>query len=268
MRFLRNKEENVSKKVWFFLAYTVCFAIIAGAVFSVFIINKKSFIWVPDGLQQHFNALLYYRSWPLSILDTLVTEHKVSVPLWDMQIGLGSDVLTTLHYYVIGDPLNLLSVFVPDEKYMELFYNTMVLVRIYLAGLAFSAYCRYHGQKPYSTLLGAMVYDFCFWVIIAVRHPYFLNPMIYLPLILVGVDKIYKKQKPWLYMGMLAVATVSSFYFTYMICIFVAIYALLRYLMLFGKPVLKTVWYWVWRFVAYSLVTLASVLSYYSRLLP
>lgn len=259
MRFLRNKEENVSKKVWFFLAYTVCFAIIAGAVFSVFIINKKSFIWIPDGLQQHFNALLYYRSWLLSILDTLVTEHKISVPLWDMLIGLGSDVLTTLHYYVIGDPLNLLSVFVPDEKYMELFYNTMVLVRIYLAGLAFSAYCRYHGQKPYSTLLGAMVYDFCFWVIIAVRHPYFLNPMIYLPLILVGVDKIYKKQKPWLYMGMLAVATVSSFYFTYMICIFVAIYALLRYLMLFGKPVLKTVWYWVWRFVAYSLVTLASV---------
>ena len=83
-------------------------------------------------MQQHFNALLYYRSWLLSILDTLVTEHKVSVPLWDMQIGLGSDVLTTLHYYVIGDPLNLLSVFVPDEKYMELFYNTMVLVRIYL----------------------------------------------------------------------------------------------------------------------------------------
>ena len=87
MRFLRNKEENVSKKVWFFLAYTVCFAIIAGAVFSVFIINKKSFIWVPDGLQQHFNALLYYRSWLLSILDTLATEHKISVPLWDMQIG-------------------------------------------------------------------------------------------------------------------------------------------------------------------------------------
>ena len=41
-----------------------------------------------------------------------------------------------------------------------------------------------------------------------------------------------RDRKPWLYMGMLAVATVSSFYFTYMICIFVAIYALLRYLML------------------------------------
>ena len=114
MRFLHNKEIHVSKKICFFLAYTLCFAIIAGAVFSVFMINKKSFIWVPDGLQQHFNALLYYRSWLLSIIQTAVTEHRIEVPLWDMHIGLGSDVLTTLHYYVIGDPLNLLSVFVPD----------------------------------------------------------------------------------------------------------------------------------------------------------
>ena len=36
-------------------------------------------------------------------------------------------------------------------------------------------------------------------------------------LILGGVDKIFNKEKPWLYMGLVAVATVSSFYFTYMI---------------------------------------------------
>ena len=35
--------------------------------------------------------------------------------MWDMNIGYGSDILTTLHYYVIGDPLTLLSVFVPAE---------------------------------------------------------------------------------------------------------------------------------------------------------
>ena len=87
MRFLHNKEIHVSKKICFFLAYTLCFAIIAGAVFSVFMINKKSFIWVPDGLQQHFNALLYYRSWLLSIIQTAVTEHRIEVPLWDMHIG-------------------------------------------------------------------------------------------------------------------------------------------------------------------------------------
>lgn len=245
------------KKV--FLAYTLCFAVMAAAIFSVFLLYEKSFVWVPDGLQQHFNALLYYRRWLLDILHTLTAEHRLEIPLWDMSIGMGSDILTTLHYYVIGDPLNLLSVLVPEEQYMEGFYCGLVLLRMYLAGLSFLAYCNYHGQKPYSMLLGALVYTFCFWAIVAMRHPYFLNPMIYLPLILIGVDKIYKKEKPWLYIGMLAVATVSSFYFAYMICIFVVGYALLRYLMIFRKIQLKTVLLWSGKFTGYSLAALASV---------
>ena len=40
-------------------------------------------------------------------------------------------------------------------------------------------------------------------------------------------------------MGMLAVATVQQFLFSYMICIFVAIYALLRYLMFIWKTGFK-----------------------------
>ena len=250
---------NGKGEQWYFFIYTGCFFIMAAAIFSVFFLYNKSFVWVPDGLQQHFNALLYYRSWLLEILHTLVAEHRVELPLWDMSIGMGSDILTTLHYYVIGDPLNLLSVLVPEESDMETFYGALVIFRLYLAGLAFSAYCKYHGQKPYSMLLGAMVYDFCFWAIVAMRHPYFLNPMIYLPLILMGVDKIYKKEKPWLYIGMLAVATISSFYFAYMICIFVVAYAVLRYLMIFRKVELRVMVKWIGRFLGYSLAALASV---------
>lgn len=250
---------NGKGRKWYFFAYTLCFAVMAAAIFSVFLLYKKSFVWVPDGLQQHFNALLYYRRWLLDIIHTLTAEHRLEIPLWDLSIGMGSDILTTLHYYVIGDPLNLLSVFVPGEQYMEGFYCGLVLFRLYLAGLSFSAYCRYHGQEPYCMLLGTLVYTFCSWSIVAMRHPYFLNPMIYLPLILIGVDKIYKKEKPWLYVGMLAVSTVSSFYFAYMICIFVVGYALLRYLMIFRKIELKNVLKWVGKFVGYSLAALASV---------
>lgn len=250
---------NGKGRKWYFWAYTLCFAVMAAAIFSVFLLYRKSFVWVPDGLQQHFNALLYYRRWLLDILHTLLAEHRLEIPLWDLSIGMGSDILTTLHYYVIGDPLNLLSVFVPGEQYMEGFYCGLVILRLYLAGLSFSAYCRYHGQEPYCMLLGTMVYTFCSWSIVAMRHPYFLNPMIYLPLILIGADKIYKKEKPWLYIGMLAVATISSFYFAYMICIFVAGYALLRYLMIFRKIELKTVMRWIGKFLGYSLAALASV---------
>lgn len=255
-------ERGLAKKVTkrrfqFFLAYTICYLILAYAIFSVFLTEQKSFVWVPDGLQQHFNALLYYRRWLREIVHTLFVEHQFSVKLWDIHIGMGSDVLTTLHYYVIGDPLNLLSVFVTDESYMELFYDGMILLRIYLAGLAFAAYCRFHGQRPYPTLLGSIVYAFCYWVIIAIRHPYFLNPMIYLPLILIGVDKIYQKKKPWLYIAMLAIATISSFYFAYMICIFIVIYVTLRYFMQYHHFVIKKdVFGWIGKFLLYSVIAL------------
>ena len=44
--------------------------------------------------------------------------------------------------------------------------------------------------------MGSMIYVFAGWTIYAaMKHPYFSNPMIYLPFILMGIDKIYKKEK-------------------------------------------------------------------------
>ncbi|MGN0483625.1 MAG: YfhO family protein [Lachnospiraceae bacterium] len=248
--------KKAEKRRYFFL-YTVCFIVLAFAMFFVFLVDRRSFIWKPDGLQQHFNALLYYRRYLREFFHRLFVEHRFSLPLWDASIGLGSDVLTTLHYYVIGDPLNLLSALVPSEAYMEVFFSGLVVLRMYLAGLAFSVYCFAQEKETFPTLLGALIYAFCFWCIVSIRHPYFLNPLIYLPLILLGVDRIYKKKKAGLYMVMLAVAAVSSFYFTYMICIFILFYALIRYLMLFPKIRLKQVFSWIGRFLVYSLTALA-----------
>lgn len=54
--------------------------------------------------------------------------------MWDLNIGYGSDILTTLHYYVIGDPLTLLSVFFKSSQ-TEFLYEFLIFLRIYLAEL-------------------------------------------------------------------------------------------------------------------------------------
>ena len=43
-------------------------------------------------------------------------------PMWDMSIGFGADILGTLNYYAIGDPLNLIYVF-SNKSNIELLYN-------------------------------------------------------------------------------------------------------------------------------------------------
>ena len=44
--------------------------------------------------------------------------------------------------------------------------------------------------------------------------------MIYLPLVLMGIDKIYRKEKPYVFIWSVTLAGVSNFYFFYMIGIF------------------------------------------------
>lgn len=237
----------------FYLIYTVVFACTASLVFLAFFIEGKSFIWQPDGLKQHYIALTYYGEYLREIVHNLFVEHRLLVPMWDMNIGHGSDILITLHYYVLGDPLNLLSVFVPMEK-TEYLYRVLIFVRIYLSGIAFSAYAFSHKKSKSGTLVGMLLYCFSGYVLYAgVKHPYFTNPMIYLPFLLIGIDWIYKKKKPYLFIATVAVSAVSNFYFFYMLCIFMFLYAVFGYFMTEKGFQIKSLLAWLGKFIAFFL---------------
>ena len=249
-----NKKLDKKRNIDFYLLYTLVFFAVALALYLKFFANGKSLVWSHDGVPQHLNSLAYYGKYLRKVLHTLFIEHKLSLPLWDMHIGYGSDILTTLHYYVIGDPLTLLSVFVPASK-TEALYAFLIFLRIYLAGIAFSRHSFYHKNSKQATFMGTMIYIFAGWTIYAaMKHPYFSNPMIYLPLILLGIDKIYKKQKPYVFIWSVALAGLSNFYFFYMLGIFMVLYAIFRYFDLFADRSIKNIGKWLGVFAVYSVI--------------
>lgn len=249
-----NKKLDKKRNIDFYLLYTLVFFAVALALYLKFFANGKSLVWRHDGVPQHLNSLAYYGKYLRKVLHTLFIEHKLSLPLWDMHIGYGSDILTTLHYYVIGDPLTLLSVFVPASK-TEALYAFLIFLRIYLAGIAFSRYSFYHKNSKQATFMGTMIYIFAGWTIYAaMKHPYFSNPMIYLPLILLGIDKIYKKQKPYVFIWSVSLAGLSNFYFFYMLGIFMVLYAIFRYFDLFADRSIKNIGKWLGVFAVYSVI--------------
>lgn len=240
----------------FYILYTLVFGIISFFIYYQFAGNGKSLVWSHDGIPQHLNSLAYYGRYLRKALYTVFVEHKLELPMWDMNIGYGSDILTTLHYYVIGDPLTLLSVFVPADK-TEILYEVLIFLRIYLAGISFSIFCFYHKNPKQATFMGTLIYIFAGWTIYAaMKHPYFSNPMIYLPLVLMGIDKIYKKEKPWLFIWATAISAMSNFYFFYMICIFMFLYAAFRYFGIFSERSVKDVFIWLMKFIGYYAVAL------------
>ncbi len=210
------------------IKYTLLFILTAVLTYIYFVINGKSFVWHVDGYDQHMVALTYYGQWLRQIVRSIFIDHTFTIPMWNFTIGYGGDVLTTFNYYVIGDPLNLLSIFVPT-KYTEFLYGFLVLVRMYLAGFFFMYYTRERGVRGNGRVIGAIIYVFCVYAIHAgVRHPFFILPMIFLPLILAGLEKILKGKKPYLFIVSIAISVLSNFYFFYMVAIITAIYALVR----------------------------------------
>lgn len=210
------------------IKYTLLFVMAASLTYVYFIISSKSFVWHVDGYDQHMIALTYYGQWLRQIFRSVFIDHTFTFPMWNFTIGYGGDILTTFNYYVIGDPLNLLSGLVPT-KYTEYLYAFLILVRLYLAGCFFMYYTRERGVRGNGRVIGAIIYVFCVYSIhAAVRHPFFILPMIFLPLILAGLEKILKGKKPYLFIISIAICVISNFYFFYMVAIITAIYALVR----------------------------------------
>jgi len=243
--------ENYQNKRYFIL-YTVVFLMTALGVFYWFISADRSLVWQPDGQQQHLNALMYYGTYLRNIGRSLM-QGRIEIPLWDFRFGFGADVLTTLHYYVIGDPLALLSVFVPT-RHMEQLYNFLIIFRLYLAGMAYSLYALKLKKAPIPVLIGALIYAFCGFALNAIRHPFFLNPLIYFPLICLGVEKIFRKEKPYLFIIMVCVSLASSFYFFYMISILIFVYTFLRSFFVYDAFTLKQFVKDLFQFIFYYLI--------------
>jgi len=229
MNIFENVKNYKNKKLLYFLAYSAIFATIFAFGFISLYASGKTLLASDDGRTQHLPALIHMSEWLREYAANAV-KGEFMPRLFDFRIGLGEDLLTSLKVNSTPiSPLNLLSAFVPSRS-MEGYYNFVVIMRMYFAGLAFSFFCfDISGALDWSVLLGSMIYTFSGWsVFTACRHPAFLLAIIYLPMLTAGLDRILNEKKSWLFILFVFMSALSGFYFLYMETIFLFIYALLR----------------------------------------
>ncbi|MBR2834941.1 MAG: YfhO family protein [Coriobacteriales bacterium] len=219
-------------------AFTMVFIVSLPLVFLTFIMAGRGFIWQGDGMTQHYNALMYLGHWLREIVRS-VLRGSPEIPFWDFSIGYGSSIIGTMGYYVLGDPLALLSVFVP-AKFTEILYHVLDLARFYLAGIAFMLFCKKMEKPALALVPGAFAYALSTWMIIAcIRHPFFGNPLVYLPLLLLGFEKLVRRESPVLFIGMTAICAASNFYFFYMHVVALLVFGIVRFVTYYQKKTPK-----------------------------
>lgn len=214
-----------------YVQYSFMFMFVSVFGFYSFYSESRTFIWQTDGLGTYFPGMHYsgrlFREWILHFFSG-----NFSFPTWDFSLALGMDVFQTMHTPNL-DILFLLNVFVPS-RYTEQLYNFIVIARLYLAGIAFVYFCGYMKLKHYAPL-GAISYVFSGWVFLAISHHFFLIPLFYLPVIILGLEKILAGERPILFIISVALLTINSYYFLYKISIFFFPYILIRIHRLYSK---------------------------------
>lgn len=162
-------------------------------------------------------------------------------------VGIGSNFLA-LYVYYLASPLNWLALLVPEAFLME-FMSYLVVFRVGLCGLTFAYYLQKHFKvTDISVVLFSIFYAFSGYMAAYNWNIMWLDCIILLPLILLGVERLVKEGKCVLYCVTLALCIWTNYYISIMICMFLVLYFV--FLFLSEKPS----WKKIWNFALYSLL--------------
>ena len=216
-------KDNKRRIVIYYAAYTLVFAALFFLCFGIHLIaNDKSLLNYVDSFNMHYNSYIeagrLFRAF-----------FKNGPQFWEPNIGYGADIYNCIGGYFM-DPLTLITLWIP-EKFSEPVFNSIVVFRLYLAGISFSILSLKRGNRTYSTFCGAIVYTFSSCAYIGLNQSSFIVPLYVLPLLVLGADELYEKKKPTLYVILLAYFAVASFYFVYMFAIMLVCYCLLKWIL-------------------------------------
>ena len=92
------------------------------------------------------------------------------------------------------------------------------------------ALAHHFGFNRKQALLSGLLYAFSLgaFVYAVLRHTMFISPYIHLPLMLLGLEHVFDRRRPWLLSLSVALSALCGFYFLYCNSLLLLVYALIR----------------------------------------
>lgn len=143
--------------------------------------------------------------------------------LYSFRRSLGGEFMGIIGYY-LASPFSVIVALFPETMITEALL-LMFLIKTGLCGLTFGIYIEATRKRnrPLTVIFSTM-YALCAYAVVMQHNTMWIDNLIYLPLILLGIENIIKKGKYKMFVITLALAIMSNFYIGYMTCIFVALY--------------------------------------------
>lgn len=172
---------------------------------------------------------LYHQYGPLFCeLYDRVTNFRTFNYSW---ISGGGSSFIGNYFNYLSSPLSVL-ILLFDRKQMPYAITTIIALKGALCAVSFTYYLKSSLKRhSYLSACFGVFYAFSGYYLAYYWNIMWLDGMILLPLIALGIEKIINETKPLLYIVCLTVLFYSSYYMAYMVCIFSVIYFVCYYIL-------------------------------------
>lgn len=163
--------------------------------------------------------------------------------LFSFSLGTGSGILPLLTYYVIS-PFNLL-IFLFSAAHLPTAITWIIILKISTIGLSMAVFLRHAFLRSgWSMLLFSTAFSLCGFVAMYFYDMMWLDALIWLPLVALGLHRIVSRHRYGLYTVSLTATIICNYYLGYMTCLFSVMY--FTYLIIEHQPnptPFKDVWH-------------------------
>lgn len=144
--------------------------------------------------------------------------------LYSWERAMGGEFMGIYGYY-IASPLSYIVCLFPKHMMLEALY-LMFILKCGLCGFTFGYYI--HKTRPNAskaaTVLFSCMYALSAYCIVYQHNTMWMDCVILLPLVTLGIERLIKYRSYKLFTITLALAVLSNFYIGYMVCIYVFVY--------------------------------------------
>ena len=208
------------KKLKFKENYIYIFSFIVPIMLMVVIYALIGIYPVGDKTIVNSDMYLQYVGFLGHIKDVLKGEANL---FYSFSKSLGGNTVGLFAYYM-SSPLNLIIGLFP-KAYIAETIVVITLIKIGLSSLTFTIYLiQSFKKKDINVIMFSLCYSFMAYNINFQLNIMWLDGVVLLPLVILGVDKLINENKCKLYVISLFIAIVSNYYIGYMICIFSGLY--------------------------------------------
>ncbi len=182
---------------------------------------------VPFGDKTILRMDLYHQYGPLfaELYDKIKEGGNL---FYSWKSGLGSSFLGNYFNY-LSSPVGAIIMFFGHKNIPEAI-GAMVLIKAALSASTFTYYVKNSlKSQNYVSVSFGVLYAFCAYMLAYYWNVMWLDAMILLPVVLLGIERIINAGKPATYITGLALTMFSNYYMSYMLCIFSVIYFIYYY---------------------------------------